>query len=116
VENVEMAQRDIDVGHDVYIGFNRPNIRHHNGDQWLWTVSEKQDDVFIVTNGKVGIGTHAPDAAAVLDIKSTDKGFLPPRMSSAQMNAISSPPAGLMIFNTTLNSLCFYDGTSWNTV
>ncbi len=54
-----------------------------------------------------------PDGSAILDVKSTDKGFLPPRMSTAQMNAISSPSAGLMIFNTTINTVFFYDGSAW---
>ena len=47
-------------------------------------------------------GTQA-DQSAVLDVKSTTKGLLPPRMSNAQMNAISSPQAGLLVYNTTLN-------------
>ncbi len=64
-------------------------------------------------NGTVGIGTSAPSSAAVLDLGSTSKGFLPPRMTSGQMNAISSPPEGIMIYNTTVKSMCWYNGTSW---
>ena len=54
-----------------------------------------------------------PDASAMLDVKSTDKGFLPPRMSTSQMNTITSPSAGLMVFNTTVNSVFCYNGSSW---
>ncbi len=54
-----------------------------------------------------------PDPSAILDVKNTNKGFLPPRMSTTQMNDITSPPAGLMIYNTTINSLAFFDGTEW---
>ncbi|MFH1159928.1 MAG: FISUMP domain-containing protein [bacterium] len=65
---------------------------------------------------QVGINTDgtAPNPSAILDAKSTSKGFLPPRMTTTQMNAISSPPAGLMVYNTTLNSICWFNGTSWD--
>lgn len=54
--------------------------------------------------GNVGIGTNSPDASAALDIASTNKGFLPPRMTSTERDAISNPAKGLMIFNTTTNA------------
>jgi hypothetical protein len=63
--------------------------------------------------GNVGIGTTTPAASAKLEIASTDKGFLPPRMTTAQIDAISGPAAGLMVYNTNLNKPQFYDGTEW---
>lgn len=45
----------------------------------------------------------SPDSSAILDLKSTDKGFLPPRMTTTERDAILSPAVGLMIFNLTLN-------------
>jgi len=66
--------------------------------------------------GNVGVGTTSPDASAVLDLNSSAKGFLPPRMTATQMNAIASPSAGLMVYNTTINSICFYDGSRWKNV
>lgn len=68
------------------------------------------------TTGSVGIGTASPDAVALLEVTSTTKGFLPPRMTTAQRDAISSPPAGLMIYDTTTNKLNFYNGTAWEVV
>jgi uncharacterized protein (TIGR02145 family) len=62
---------------------------------------------------QVGIGTNSPDASAQLDILSTTKGFLPPRMTTTQRNAIASPATGLVIFNTTNNSLEFKTSTGW---
>lgn len=50
----------------------------------------------------IGIGT-VPDASAILDIVSTAKGFAPPRMTSAQWAAISSPINGLIAYDTTLH-------------
>jgi hypothetical protein len=69
------------------------------------------------SGGNVGIGTNTggstPDNSAMLDVKSTSKGFLPPRMTTTQRDAIISPAAGLTIYNTT--KLCneTYNGSSW---
>lgn len=61
----------------------------------------------------VGIGTATPAASAQLDVSSTSKGFLPPRMDSTQRNAIVSPATGLTIYNTTINAFQVYNGTAW---
>jgi len=66
--------------------------------------------------GAVGIGATVPNAAAALQINSTTQGFLPPRMTTAQRDAIATPPAGLMVYNTTTNKLNFYNGTAWEAV
>lgn len=66
----------------------------------------------IEAGGNVGIGTSTPNDSALLDITSTTKGLLPPRMTTAQINAISSPADGLTVYNTDLSTLCFYDGTN----
>ncbi len=63
---------------------------------------------------QTGIGTTTPHASAKLDVSSTDKGFLPPRMIAAQRTAISSPAAGLMVYQTDGTSgLYYYNGTAW---
>ena len=53
------------------------------------------------------------DNSAILDAESTTKGFLPPRMTMTQRNAISNPAAGLLIFNTTTKCLDLYTGEAW---
>jgi len=63
--------------------------------------------------GNVGIGTSSPSASALLDVSSTTKGALMPRMTTTQRDAISSPATGLELFNTTTNSKQIYDGTRW---
>ncbi len=68
----------------------------------------------IYTQGSVAIGTTAPDASAKLEVNSTVQGFLPPRMTATQMNALASPAEGLMVYNTTVKSVCFYDGSAWH--
>jgi hypothetical protein len=62
----------------------------------------------------VGIGTSTPNASAALDVSSTSKGLLPPRMSQPQRDAIASPAAGLTIYNTTTSKLNTWNGTSWD--
>ena len=54
-----------------------------------------------------------PDASAILDIKSTNKGILTPRMTTEQRIAISSPAIGLLVFDTETNSFWFYNGSAW---
>jgi hypothetical protein len=66
--------------------------------------------------GAIGIGVTSPDAAAALQINSTTQGFLPPRMTTAQRDAITTPPAGLMIYNTSTNKLNVRTASSWEAV
>jgi len=62
---------------------------------------------------KVSATPGAPATSAMLELQSTSKGFLPPRMTSAERSSIASPVAGLMIFNTTRGCVELYDGSSW---
>jgi hypothetical protein len=66
------------------------------------------------STSNVGVGTTTPNASAMLDVSSTTKGFAPPRMTTTQRDAIASPMAGLMLYNTTDNKLQCYNGTIWN--
>lgn len=61
----------------------------------------------------VGIGTTSPHASAQLDVSSTTKGVLMPRMNTAQRDAIATPARGLMIFNTDDNCTDIFDGAAW---
>lgn len=70
----------------------------------------------IAPSGNVGIGTTSPDASAKLHVSSTTQGVLITRGTTAQINAISSPANGLMVYNTTLNKLCVYENGTWNQV
>lgn len=54
-----------------------------------------------------------PDNSAMLDVKSTSKGFLPPRMTTTDRDAITQPVAGLTIYNTSKNCNETYNGSSW---
>lgn len=62
---------------------------------------------------QVGIGTNVPDNSAMLEVQSTERGILFPRMTSAQRNLIDSPAAGLQVYDTNTNSLWYFNGTYW---
>ena len=69
----------------------------------------------LTSHAQVGIGTTNPDASSMLDITSTSKGLLVPRMTTAQRNAITTPSNSLLVYDTTLKSFYYYDSTtsSW---
>jgi len=98
------------------------NAELSSSNNYIGTLDAK--DLVIKTNGPermrvqantgaIGIGTSTPDASALLDLSSTSKGLLLPRMTLAQVGAIVAPTAGLLVFNTTDNSLTFHDGTKF---
>ena len=68
-------------------------------------------------NSTVGVFLGGPsgnrNASALFQMDSTNRGFLPPRMSNAQMLAIGTPAEGLMVYDTTNRKLCCYDGATW---
>ena len=65
---------------------------------------------------QVGIGTTAPNSSSVLDITSTDKGLLTPRMTSVQRIAIATPADGLLVYDTTESAFYFYKGSVWTRI
>lgn len=68
----------------------------------------------LYSRAQVGIGTTTPNTSAILDVSSTSKGFLPPRMTSTQRTAIASPTAGLMVYQTDGTvGLYYYNGSVW---
>jgi hypothetical protein len=73
-------------------------------------------DLCVNSYGSVGMGISTPSSKAKLEISSTTQGFLPPRMTTTQRDAITSVPAGLMVYNTTTNKLNVYNGTTWETI
>jgi hypothetical protein len=70
------------------------------------------------TLAQVSINTDnsTPDVSAALDVKFNNKGFLPPRMTTALRNAIASPAEGLVIYNTDQRALNVYNGTGWKSM
>jgi hypothetical protein len=71
-----------------------------------------------ISYAQVGIGTSSPASSSQLDVSSTTKGFLPPRMTTSQRDAISSPETGLQIYNTDNRAIETFTGTTgeWLTI
>ena len=71
--------------------------------------------IFLVftSTAQVGINTSTPDASSILDIQSTDKGILIPRMTTAERIAITNPANGLMVYETTAQKFWYYNGSVW---
>jgi len=79
-------------------------------------ISFAQTNTFPST-GAAGIGTITPNASSLLDITSTTKGVLVPRMTQTQRNAIVTPATGLLIYQTNnTTGFYYYSGTAWAAV
>ena len=79
---------------------------------------------FMHVNAQTGIGTSTPDASAKLDVSSTNKGFLPPRVTLTGISdnsTIASPATGLLVYNTGTNvglaaGYYYWNGNAWATI
>lgn len=74
--------------------------------------------LFLSANAQVGVNQdNSPaDPSAMLDVKSTDKGVLIPRMTTAERQGITGPARGLLVFDTTTNSFWFFNGSVWEEI
>ncbi|MEO6165983.1 MAG: tail fiber domain-containing protein [Chitinophagales bacterium] len=69
------------------------------------------------SSGSAGIGTTIPNVSSLLDVTSTTKGVLVPRMTKTQRDAIATPATGLLIYQTNSTpGFYYYDGTTWKAV
>jgi hypothetical protein len=74
--------------------------------------AQSGNNSYIATALSIG-NQSAANASSILELTSTTRGFLPPRMTTTQKNAIASPAAGLIVYDTTLNLPHFFNGTIW---
>jgi uncharacterized protein (TIGR02145 family) len=84
------------------------NTPYWNGTQWVVNGSN-----FYNNGSNLGVGTTSPNNSAITEMNSTTQGFLPPRMTSAQRDAIQNPANGLMIFNLTSGCPNYYSNNQW---
>jgi hypothetical protein len=97
-------------GNNGYIGINNsPSI-----DSALRNVrTDAGTSPLSISTGEVGVGDTTTYASAIFAIGSTTRGFLPPRMTTTEKNAIASPATGLVVMDITTLKLCVYNGSSW---
>ena len=86
--------------------------------RWLNSSDATEAEIFskpggLIVNNTLAVNTSTPAASAALDVTSTTKGFLPPRMTTTQRDAISSPTNGLVLYNTTTNKLQVRAAGAW---
>lgn len=119
--NNSAADNSIFIGYDtrpngvsqtnqVVIGYNASGIGSNS------TVLGNTSTTSAAIGGALAIQTGtiaAPVASAQLEVNSTTKGFLAPRMTTTQRTAITSPAEGLCVYDLTLHKLFIYDGTLW---
>lgn len=101
---------------DGFIGYSSGAIKLTGNTLSIVLSASGADNLTVATSGNVGIGTASPSSKAILDLVSTTKGFLPPRMTTTQRDAISSPAEGLTVYNTTTDALNIYTGSAWGAV
>jgi hypothetical protein len=92
-------------------------ISQQSGNLRFEAVNSITSDIRINPFRQVNINngnTYTAQASAILQVDSTTKGFLPPVMTTTQKNAIASPAAGLVVYDSTTNKLCCYNGSTWN--
>jgi len=86
-----------------------------NGVAFINTVNGYSDLPAVNAYTHIYTGVGSKKASARMECESTTQGFLPPRMTTTQKNAITSPAAGLIVYDTTLAKLCVYT-TTWETI
>jgi hypothetical protein len=108
------ADDSVASGNGIFTNYEGNDyIKLDPSDDSIKFASNGVERAIITTSGNVGIGTTTPDSNAILQLNSTTQGLLPPKMTTTQKNAISTPPSGLVLYDTTTNKLCVYNGTSW---
>jgi hypothetical protein len=94
-------------------------IQFDGANGWNFAITNFASTVFLdLTNdGRFTMGNNliytSRDSSAVLNLVSQSRGFLKPRMTTTQRNAIATPATGLEVYNTTTNTEDYYNGTTW---
>jgi hypothetical protein len=108
-----------------YLGFNPSSsvngatiyVNWTTGSGYLsFGVGNASPKMTILDTGQVGIGTSSPNTVSILDLTSTTKGLLLPRMTTVQRDAISGPPSGLVIYNSTTGKINVRGAAAWEAV
>jgi hypothetical protein len=100
-------------------GTSTVNLMYYSGSNVYFRLNNGSQDIVNINQAGMLVSLEAlgtPTTSAILEVKSTTKGFLPPRMTTTEKNAIATPATGLMVYDTTLNLISVYNGTTWITL
>ena len=115
-ENSKLFQSS-EISENQMLKITGDSLEISNGNKVLLPSKWDGTDSTIYTLKQVGIGTNSPDSSAILDLQSTSKGFLPPKMTKAQNNNVVNPSAGLLIYRTdTIPGLYLFQDSTWNKI
>jgi len=119
--NIDCGNNNVDIANPYNFGIKTNNVTYTFFAQPnAATVLRGYADTYPVqlnpTGGGVLIQETTPVASSVLTVSSTTQGLLPPRMTTTQKDAISSPAEGLIVYDLTLHKLCLYTGSAWETI
>ena len=102
------------AGNNSTIGFGKSKITESGtGQMNFYSGATPTLAMVINATQQIVIGGTTPATTALLDLQSTTQGFLPPRMTTTQRTAISSPAEGLIVYDLTTHKSYTYDGTTW---
>ncbi|MDW8270800.1 MAG: hypothetical protein RML15_00080 [Bacteroidota bacterium] len=78
-------------------------------------ITNNQERLRITADGRIGIGTNGPSSSALVELNSNSRGFLVPRMTASERDAIATPAEGLLVYVTTAaqEGFWYYDGVRW---
>ena len=97
--------------------YNSAYMRLYDGSNAVGTsISGNPTHTSFINSDDFVVGNTTCDSSAKFEVNSSDRGFLPPRLTDTERDAISSPATGLMIYNTTTNLLNIYNGSSWRAI
>ena len=103
---------------NLFIGNSFPTYPTTNDLVWIKGSTYVEDKL---SSNSLSVGTTSVNASAIVDISSTSKGFLPPRMNYSQRTGISSPAEGLIVYQnntsgTSYKGAYLYNGSSWQLI
>ena len=111
--NVSIGVSSATTVTSTYNSTTRNRITYTNGSSFEFFEGANERMRLAPASGNLLVGTTTDIASSKVTIESTTQGFLQPRMTTTQRNAITSPATGLQVYNTTTNTNDTYNGTSW---
>jgi len=100
-------------GSHTYLSANQTMMVGAGNNSFTFIGVNKDDYITPVLIGYNSWQSNISSASAILDVRSTTRGFLQPRMTTTQRDTIATPATGLSVYNTTTNTSDFYNGSSW---
>jgi|GWRWMinimDraft_6_1066014.scaffolds.fasta_scaffold02460_3 hypothetical protein len=121
---LSLTNSGVGLNYDSGVGVLLGAVTNAPGGGWKVSLIDNGNNIYgafgsssSILSDRSGAGRAAlTGTSAVLELQSTTRGFLPPRMTTTQKNAIATPAAGLVVYDTTLAKLCVRTASAWETI